>query len=57
MENLEEAEQYHAHRAKVPNLEHALKSSGRLIKIQASGHTPRISDLVGLEIGLFYQFL
>lgn len=57
MENLEEAEKYHAHRAEVPNLKHAWKSSRRFIKIQASGHTPRISDLVGLEIVHFYKFL
>lgn len=56
MENLEEAEQHHAHRAEVPNLEHAWKSSGRFIKIHSSGHTRRISDLVGLEIVHFYKF-
>lgn len=48
MENPEEAEQCHAHKAEVLNLEPTSKLSGRFVNVQVSSPTPRISDLVGL---------
>ena len=48
MENLEEAEQYHVHRAELLNLEYASESPGRFVTTQVSGPIPRISGSVGL---------
>lgn len=49
MEKPEKAEQYHAKRTRVLNLEYASKSPGRFLKIQIWGPTPSISDSVSLS--------